>query len=153
MFLIFLAVNANASKKSGVDLERIDWDQTCPEVQSVTLEFPNGSCSGVHPTELEYYESGVEGTKTKKPNCTKMRKRFHVLTHKNPRYNNWKHCKMAFQVKYTFMLLTVKKYTDSQVLSFRDKYLANGIVDTHAMKRTRNTIRKVQTELQKKKTQ
>jgi hypothetical protein len=155
LFIMFLlsSVNALASKKNGVDLNLIDWDKTCPAVEAVTLEFPNGTCSGVHPTELEYYDSGVGGSVDKKPQCDKMQKRYEILTKKNIRYDNWKHCRMAFKVKYTFMLLTVDKYTDSEILSFRNKYLSSGIVDAHAMKRTRDTIREVQAEINRKKTQ
>ena len=152
MFLLS-SVNALASMKNGVDLNLIDWDKTCPAVEAVTLEFPNGTCTGVHPTELEHYDSGFGGSVNKKPQCDKMQKRYEILTHKNPRYKNWKHCRMAFKVKYTFILLTVDKYTDSEVLNFRNKYLAGGVVDPHAMKKTRDTIKKVQAEIKRKKVQ
>jgi hypothetical protein len=155
LFIMFLlsSVNAQASKKNGVDLALIDWDKICPSIEAVTLKFPNGTCSGIHPTELEHYDSGIGGSVNEKPQCNKMKKRYELLTHKSPRYNNWKHCRMAFKVKYTFMLLTVNKYTDSEVLSFRNKYLSSGIVDAHAMKRTRDTIREVQAEVDRKKTE
>lgn len=154
LFIMFLlSPVAQASKNNGVDLDLIDWDQTCPAVEAVTLIFPNGTCSGVHPTELEHYDSGVGGSVNEKPQCDKMKKRYDILTHKNPRYKNWKHCRMAFKVKYTFMLLTVDKYTDSEVLNFRNKYLAGGVVDPHAMKKTRDTIKEVQAEIKSKKAQ
>ena len=153
-FLILLTcINTEASKKSGVDLDLIDWEQVCPAVEPVTLNFPNGTCTGIHPTELEHYESGVGGSKQEKPKCGKMKERYKTLTNKNARYNNWKHCKMAFQVKYTFMLLTVDKYSDTEVLSFRNQYLSQGIVDPAALKKTRATIRETQAAIERKKTQ
>lgn len=124
---LLLPKPASATELFGVDFQKIDWSKVCPSVQPISV----ANCTIVHPTSAiaRKFKSGFEGfsNSSKRPNCENQKKIYEKRIAASP-----KRCASIFRTTYSALVISNRQgvFTASE---FRDKYLADGIVDINAI--------------------
>jgi hypothetical protein len=138
---LMITTNAYAQKSYGVDFKNINWAKLCPSVESVPMQFKYNFCPVVHPATNRFYTSGVGGPEHETKDCEIVAKSYQELIHEQKRYGGWKHCKNSFQHHYRTMMTSPENYSDDEVVSFRDKFLSEGVYDAGYVRNLRSQVR------------
>jgi hypothetical protein len=140
--VLIITTNAHAQKSYGVDFEKINWAKLCPAVESVPMQFKYNSCPVVHPATDRFISSGMGPKYDKELTDCKVRARiYNELTHEHTRFGGWRHCATRFQSQFDTMMTFQKKYSDDEVVKFRDKYLSEGVYDAGYVRDLRSRVR------------
>lgn len=110
----------------GVDLQKIDWDKLCKNVEPVEYK----GCPIVHPTSIIF--SGNPSlphnfdAENYPPNCDKEKSKFEKLKTPKSGKNKWYKCKLKFKSAYKSRV-TNPEWFKEDTLTWRDRYFKDGV--------------------------